>query len=118
MRQAPPVKAELPPRQCSGETSNCSTEAPFSRADKAAQVAALPAPTTIRSCSGMSIAWMPLSVLGHSSGESLPTRDASCPSNDGGELVGGAFAIGARHVAMGHGAHRSRSERRDQYRLS
>src|SRR5712691_405391 len=31
------------------------TEAPFSLADSAAQVAALPAPTTITSCSGISI---------------------------------------------------------------
>src|SRR3954451_19432091 len=54
MRQAPPVKAELPPRQCSGATSSIRTEAPFSRADSAVQVAALPAPMTIKSCSGMS----------------------------------------------------------------
>src|SRR5215212_9127447 len=56
MRKAPPVKAELPPREASGEISSCSTEAPFSLADKAAQVAALPAPTTMMSCSGMSMA--------------------------------------------------------------
>src|SRR3954469_1562281 len=55
MRKAPPVKAELPPRQASGEISSCNTEAPLSLADKAAQVAALPAPTTMMSCSGMSM---------------------------------------------------------------
>src|SRR5713226_5837342 len=55
MPQAPPVNAELPPRQCSGAISSINTEAPLSRADKAAQVAALPAPTTITSCSGISI---------------------------------------------------------------
>src|SRR6516162_2817192 len=49
MRQAPPVNAELPPRQCCGATSSISTRAPPSRADNAAQVAALPAPTTITS---------------------------------------------------------------------
>src|SRR5215831_13536619 len=49
MRKAPPVKAELPPRQCSGATSSISTWAPPSPADSAAQVAALPAPTTITS---------------------------------------------------------------------
>src|SRR3954447_16770817 len=54
MRQAPPVKAELPPRQCSGATSSISTETPFSLADSAVQVAALPAPMTMTSCSGMS----------------------------------------------------------------
>src|SRR5436190_12734167 len=56
MRKAPPVKAELPPREASGEISSCNTEAPFSLADKAAQVAALPAPTTMMSCSGISMA--------------------------------------------------------------
>src|SRR6266567_3861591 len=56
MRHAPSVNAELPPRQCSGAISSISTEAPFSLADNAAQVAALPAPTTITSGSGMSIA--------------------------------------------------------------
>src|SRR6266550_3604234 len=59
MRKAPPVKAELPPRQASGEISSCNTEAPFSLADSAAQVAALPAPTTMMSCSGMSMARPP-----------------------------------------------------------
>src|SRR6516165_9714427 len=43
------VKQELPPRASSGATSSISTRAPLSRADSAAQVAALPAPTTITS---------------------------------------------------------------------
>jgi hypothetical protein len=46
-----------------GAISSISTEAPFSFADKAAQVAALPAPTTITSCSGRSIARSQLRAL-------------------------------------------------------
>ena len=41
IRKAPPVKAELPPREASGEISSCNTEAPFSPADSAAQVGSL-----------------------------------------------------------------------------
>jgi len=53
----------LPPRQCSGEISSCNTEAPFSFADSAAQVAALPAPTTMTSCSGISISGLSQDTL-------------------------------------------------------
>src|SRR5262249_22233784 len=49
MRKPPPVKALLPPRHSSGARSRTSTFAPCSRADSAAQRAALPPPTTITS---------------------------------------------------------------------
>src|SRR6476659_5781773 len=65
-RKAPPVKAELPAHASSGAISSISTRAPFSRADKAAQVAALPAPTTMTSNSslpGISIARSYLAVM-------------------------------------------------------
>ena len=75
MRHAPPVNAELPPRQCSGEISSCNTEAPPSRADNAAQVAAFPAPTTITSTSGMSIAPSDLTPLPYPSRLPGESRD-------------------------------------------
>src|ERR1700722_9866656 len=54
MRNAPPVNAELPQAASCGAISSISTEAPLSRADKAAHVAAFPAPTTIMSVWGTS----------------------------------------------------------------
>src|SRR3954447_2310032 len=49
---APAVKRLLPPLSASDARSNISTRAPDSRAAKAAQNAAFPAPTTITSNSG------------------------------------------------------------------
>src|SRR5665213_4364193 len=61
MRNAPPVNAELPQAASRGAISSIVTEAPCSLADKAAQVAAFPAPTTITSRSAISI-FSPLSA--------------------------------------------------------
>src|SRR3989454_1591499 len=52
----PPANRLLPPASASGAHSRTTTLAPCSRADRAAQSAALPAPTTMTSCSGLSIA--------------------------------------------------------------
>jgi hypothetical protein len=46
-------KGRVAPRASSGAISSISTRAPFSRADSAAQVAALPAPTTMTSRSSL-----------------------------------------------------------------
>src|SRR2546422_10038614 len=48
-RSRPPVKAVLPPRSARGAFSRTRTRAPVSRADRAAQRPALPAPTTTTS---------------------------------------------------------------------
>src|SRR5258706_2798923 len=52
----PPANRLLPPASPSGAHSRTTTLAPCSRADRTAQSAALPAPTTTTSCSGLSIA--------------------------------------------------------------
>src|SRR5258705_7319180 len=55
-RMTPPANRLLPFASASGAHSRTTTLAPCSRADRAAQSAALPAPTTMTSCSGLSIA--------------------------------------------------------------
>src|SRR5262245_57262889 len=51
----PPANRLLPPDSASEAHSRTTTLAPCSRADRAAQSAAFPAPTTTTSCSGLSI---------------------------------------------------------------
>jgi len=68
------VKAELPQAASSGAISSISTETPFSRALKAAQVAAFPAPTTMMSRSAMSISCLPTFPTPAQSPGSSPER--------------------------------------------
>src|SRR5262245_40595153 len=59
----PPANRLLPPDSASEAHSSTTTPAPCSRAERAAQSAALPAPTTMTSCSGLSIAGLGLERL-------------------------------------------------------